>query len=90
VKRWILFAVLVLGLSALTSGGVRPEGVAAYMTCYDSGECVHESIAQHALDLYSDDELLANYGSVDWGAGDEDEEDLVWDIGWPCTTNTHF
>jgi hypothetical protein len=47
-------------------------------------------MAEHALDLYSNDELLANYGSVDWGAGDEDEEDLVWDIGWPCTTNTHF
>jgi hypothetical protein len=59
------------------------------MVCYD-GECVHELIAEHALDLYSNDEILANYGSVDFGAGDEDEEDLVWDIGWPCTTNTHF
>jgi hypothetical protein len=90
MKRWIAFAVVILGLSALTSGGVRPEGVAAYMTCYDDGACVHESIAEHALDLYSNDEILANYGSIDYGVGDEDEEDLVWDHTGACTTITHF
>jgi hypothetical protein len=90
MKKWIVFTVLVTGLSALTSGGARPEGVAAYWNCYHDGFCVHESMAEHALDLYSNDELLVNYGNVDFGAGHEDEEDLVWDIGWPCTTNTHF
>jgi hypothetical protein len=88
MKRSIAFAVMILGLSALSSG-VRTGGVAAYMTCYD-GECVHELIAEHALDLYSNDEILANYGSIDYGVGDEDEEDLVWDHTGACTTITHF
>jgi len=88
MKKWIVFAALVLGLSVLTSGGVRPEGVAAYMVC-DDGECVHEYVAGQALALYPE---IAH----DWwqtimdGAGHEDLDDHVWDIGWPCTTNTHF
>jgi len=58
------------------------------MVC-DDGECVHEYVAGQALALYPE---IAH----DWwqtimdGAGHEDLHDHVWDIGWPCTTNTHF
>jgi len=88
MKKWIVFAVLALGLSVLTSGGVRPEGVAAYMAC-DTGECVHEYATGQALALYPE---IAH----DWwqtimdGAGHEDVHDHVYGIGWPCTTITHF
>jgi len=90
MKKWIGFAVLALGLSVLTSGAVRPEGAEAYMVC-DDGECVHEYVAGQALALYPDVEIAHDWWqTIMDGAGHEDLHDHVWDIGWPCTTNTHF
>ena len=88
MKRWILFAVLLTGLSVLTSGWVRPEGVAAYMVC-DDGHCVHENIVAYATYLVGG-EFNDYFSDVQDGAGHEDLKDHIWDIGSPCTTNTHF
>ena len=86
--KWNVFAVLVLGLSVLTSGVVRPEGVAAYMVC-DDDECVHEYIVAQAAYI-ARGEFNDYFVNVQDGAEHEDLHDHVWDIGWPCTTNTHF
>ncbi len=87
MKRWILFAVLILGLSVLASGGVRPEGAQAY------GGDIHVQIAKYARELWPSDKILEirQYAStIEAGARDEDQTDHVWNhTGW-CVTITHF
>ena len=87
MKRWILFAVVGLGLSVLTSGVVRPEGAQAYI------KDVHEQTAKYAMQLWPDDKILEvrQYAAnIDAGARDEDDTDHVWNhTGW-CVTITHF
>lgn len=82
MKRWVVFTVLVTGLSVLVSGLVRPEGAQAYS--------VHARIAQYAREVWSNAEIAAYAPVIDRGADDEDEHDHVWNIGWPCTTVPHF
>ena len=87
MKRWILFAVLVLGLTVLTSGVEPREGAEAYI------KDVHSAIAKYAMQLWPPGQILEirQYATqIDDGARDEDETDHVWNhVGW-CVTITHF
>ena len=87
MKKWMAFAVLVLGLSVLTSGGVRPEGAEAY------NRGVHQTITKYARQLWSNAEILQHADWIDAGASNEDLKDHVWDYygtNGECITITHF
>jgi hypothetical protein len=83
MKKWIVFAVLVVGLSVLSSGAVRPGGAAAY------GRAVHQHMTAYAWSVWWDAEILQM--SPIWeGASHEDESDHVFDRSGFCVTINHF
>jgi hypothetical protein len=90
MKRWILFAVLVLGLTVLTSGVEPREGAEAYI------KDVHSAIAKYAMQLWPPGQILEirQYAAdINAGARHEDDLDHVWDYygtNGECVTITHF
>jgi len=84
MKKWIVWPVLVLGLSVLTSGVVRPGGVAAYEPEF------HPLVAAYATWLWSNPAILSHNSLIQDGSSHEDKHDHVYDRTLACVTATHF
>ena len=79
-------------LEVLMAPPSRPA--AAYDVCADDNACIHEYMAEQALELYTNNEIDAYFNSdIRVGTGHEDEADHIYSLSWfahALVTITHF